>query len=300
MFHELGHNTDDNYREGIELKTRLQDAALNKGRFYEWTNTVFERLGSGEKLYKKNNAMQLAPTGYGALTQLGSMLACSLGISEIEFAKIKDKGREYEKQYFETILPKAKGLQGADTLNRIMQIFDDYNIDSGFSLKQKIENQNLLNEFYAECIDIMKKRIDVDIQNGKAIDPENYKKNQEFLLHKLNYNYKSATISDGFRISRKQIVHDIGFCTDELSKQDLNNIAQNYVEMADFGFDNRTLGKYNRTITTTKEKSFFKSLEVRHLSKEKREEKVEESPDIARDEKEGKVEESPDFSRDER
>ena len=58
LFHELGHNTDENYREGvIQTKERLQKEALNGARFYEWTNTIFERLVVGNKFYKKDNAM---------------------------------------------------------------------------------------------------------------------------------------------------------------------------------------------------------------------------------------------------
>lgn len=89
LFHELGHNTDENSREGIKTKEKLQNFALKGCRFYEWTNTVFERLAFGEKFYKKNDAMQLSQGGYEALAPLGSMLSCALGVSEIEFAKIK-------------------------------------------------------------------------------------------------------------------------------------------------------------------------------------------------------------------
>lgn len=102
----MAHITDENEREGAKSREMLQMPLL--GQFYEWTNTVFERLSVGEKFYKKNDAMQLSNAGYEALAPLGSMLACALGMPESEFAKIKDKGREYEEQLLKSMFAKRR------------------------------------------------------------------------------------------------------------------------------------------------------------------------------------------------
>lgn len=264
LFHELGHNTDENSREGIESKKRLQDASLGGGRFYEWTNTIFERLANGKDFYKKDNAMELSEAGYEALAPLGSMLACALGMSEIEFAKIKDKGKDFEEKLLDKMFPPTDNTdtpQGPEILKKVKKIFDSYELDSYHSLSKKRMNQNLLNEMYSECLGIMKKRIEIELQNGNIENQEEYKKYQMFFLKKMNFNFKSASKSNGFILSRNPLVNDIGFCTDRISRTDLKRISAQQVAMADFGFDNNTLGKYNTAITSKIEKqSFFEKL----------------------------------------
>lgn len=270
LFHELGHNTDENLREGVESKQRLQDSALDSGRYYEWTNTIFERLASGERFYKKDDAIQLSQSGYDALAPLGSMLACALGVSEIEFAKIKDKGQDYEAQWLEGMFPGDGSVQtphGPEVLKRAKEIFDAYELDTDFSLSKKSKNQSLLNEMYQECLSIMERRIEIDLQSNNIQNPEEYKKHQMFFLKKMNVNFKAATKTDGLIFSRAQIVHDIGLCTDELSKKETAKISAEYAAMADFEFDNSTLGKYSKAMTqsTNDRKAFSKSLRVSQL-----------------------------------
>jgi len=267
FFHELGHNTDVNNRESIKTKEALQIASLGSGRFYEWCNTVFEKLASGESFYKRNNPMRLSQSGYEALAPLGSMLSCALGISEIEFAKIKDKGKEYEKQFLGKIFPRTTSEendkpQGAEILDEVKDIFDSYNLNTEFSLSKKRFNQNLLNDMYAECLMIMQKRIQNEIQSGKIQDLETYKKYQMFFLKKMNFNFKTASKSNGFRFSKSSIITDIGFGKENLSKKDLEKIANEFVSMADFGFDNSALGKYSTTMMPTRKdkRAFLKSI----------------------------------------
>lgn len=104
--------------------------------------------------------MQTTQTGYEDLAPLGSMLSCALGIPEIEFAKIKDKGKDYENQLLEKIFSSSndsKALHGSAVLNNVKNIFDKYNLDAKHSEKRK--NQNLLNEMYSECLEIIKKEL---------------------------------------------------------------------------------------------------------------------------------------------
>lgn len=230
------------------------------GQFYEWTNTVFERLSSGEKFYKKNDAMQLSDAGYEALAPLGSMLACALGMSEIEFAKIKDKGREYEAQLLKSMFPK-EGAEDSDFLKKAKDIFNNYSLDTSYSLAKKKINQGLVNELYVECLEIMKKRIENELQNDSTVNTEEYKKHQMFYLKKMNFNFKRASKSNGFIFLRVPIIHDIGYCTDEISRNDLLQIAQEHIAKTEFGFDNSSLGKYSQAMTSLKgRKAFIKRL----------------------------------------
>lgn len=256
LFHELGHNTDTNHREGVETKEVLQKASLGLGRFYEWTNTVFENLVTGKKFYKKDDAMELTRSGYGALAPLGSMISSALGISEIEFAKIKDKGRAYEEEYMEKIFPG----EGSHILERAKKIFDKYQLETDFSLSKKKDNQELLNELYQECIEIMKKRI--DIQRSSITDIEAFKKYQSFFLKKINTNFRAASKSDGLRFLKVETIHDIGFCTDSLSKSNLADISREFVSRADLGFDNNSLDKYSQAIKISDKRTFDQKIRV--------------------------------------
>lgn len=260
LFHELGHNTDKNFREGITTKEQLQNAALNQGRFYEWTNTVFERLISGNKFYKKDDAMTLSESGYEAIATLGSMFASALGISEAEFAKLKDKGKGYEKEFLTILLADAEGNINPEIMIRIENIkkmFDTFILDAFMSPSKKMANQKILNNFYAECLELLDLRIKSDIDNGKVSNEQQYRTQQMFWLKKINSNYKYGTKHEGSRLLRKPIVHDIGYCTDNISRNEEKVISEELMSIVDFGFDNSTLSKYKRTMTTTKDKTSF-------------------------------------------
>ena len=111
----------------------------------------------------------------------------------------------------------------------------------------------------------MKKRIENELQNDSILNIKKYKKYQMFYLKKMNYNFKNASKSDGFRFLRNSIVHDIGFCHDEISKNDLLDIAQEHIAATEFGFDNNTLGKYSTAMTAAKDKkAFYKGLRSFH------------------------------------
>lgn len=265
LFHELGHVIDENSREGIKTKEKLQQSSsLGFGRFYEWTNTIFERLANGDKFYKKDDSMQLSEAGYQALASLGSILSCALGTSEIEFAKTKDKGRKYEEKLLE------EKFGDKDALKDIKSIFDKYDLETGLSLNKKKANQELLNEMYLKCLGIMQKRIEIELQNDNSINSEEYKKQQMFFLKKMNFNYKEASKTDGFRFAKQPIIHDIGFCTDNISKKDLQSIASKNIAKTDFGFKNNELNKYSTDMLVLNKKSFIEALKVHFTTQTKR------------------------------
>lgn len=269
LFHELGHITDESEREAIKIKESLQMPLI--GQFYEWTNTIFERLSVGEKFYKKNNSMQLAHAGYQALAPLGSMVACAMGISEVEFANIKDKGLDYENELLAQMFSQTasengetKNNEALEIIEKIKDIFNSYELDSSFSISKKTKNQSLANDIYSECLKLMNIRIEKDLQSGKIENMEEYKKYQSFYLKKMNFNFAHATRSDGFIFSRAPITHDIGFCNDKLSKADLLKINEENVKRTEFGFDKESLAKYKRSLTvpTKRENIFDKRIKV--------------------------------------
>lgn len=265
LFHELGHVIDENSREGIKTKEKLQQSSsLGFGRFYEWANTIFERLVNGDKFYKKDDSMQLSEAGYESLANLGSMLSCALGISEIEFAKIKDKGREYEGRLLE------EKFGDKDVLKNIKSIFDKYYLETGLSLSKKKANQALLNKMYAECLGIMKKRIETELQKDDIKNLEEYKKQQMFFLKKMNFNYKEASKLHGFRFLKNPTIHDIGFCSDNISKRDLQTIASENIAKTDFGFKSDELNKYSTDMVVSNKKSFITALKVHFTTQTKR------------------------------
>ncbi len=204
--------------------------------------------------------MILSESGYEAIAPLGSMLASALGISEAHFAKIKDKGKSYEQEFLNALLSNSEGNINPEIMAKIeniKKIFDMYKLDAYMSPSKKIVNQKILNDFYAECIELLNLRIKNDIETGRISNEEQYRLQQMFWLKKINANYKYGTKKDGWRLLRKSIVHDIGYCNDNISKDEEKIITQELLGFVDFGFDNSTLSKYKRAITTTKEKTSF-------------------------------------------
>ena len=146
--------------------------------------------------------------------------------------------------------------EGETILTKVKEIFNNYSLDPN-SLSEKKGNQSLLNQLYIECLEIMKKRISNELQSDNIVDIENYKKYQMFYLKKINFNFKSASKTYGFRLLRTSIIHDIGFCTDQISKNNLLEIAKEHIRATEFGFDNSTLEKYSAAMIPVKDKKAF-------------------------------------------
>ena len=85
-----------------------------------------------------------------------------------------------------------------------------------------------------------------------------------FYLKKMNFNYKTASKLTGFRFSKNPVIHDIGFCTDDISKKDLQQIASEHIAKTEFDFNDNELNKYSKAMTVqNKDKnSFIQSLKV--------------------------------------
>ena len=83
-----------------------------------------------------------------------------------------------------------------------------------------------------------------------------------FFLKKMNFNFKLASKTSGFRFKKSSNIHNIEFCDDNISKNDLLKIASEHIAMVDFGFDDNELEKYSRAmiVSNRNNKSFFKGI----------------------------------------
>lgn len=265
VFHESGHITDRNCREGFNTKLVLQKEFLDgqkpTDRFYEWTNSIFECLIGNNPLYL-DNALLVSKIAYNPLKFLGSMLSSALGISELDYALIKDKGLHAEKSMLDAIFPKESEdtPHGHEIIGRCKEIFNEYCLYTKRSFGKKIKNQKLLNEMHSECIQIIKRRIENEIKSGEIKDIGAYKKRQMYFLRKINYNYNIASIVSGFIFNKKSITYDIGFCTDTISQEDLVKIGNEFASKADFDFKKIPLERKETAIVLKKKKSFIESL----------------------------------------
>lgn len=101
LFHEGLHATDLKSEDGKEVRDGLYD--VSDGNAYEedtmlneYANVIASSLISSEKpMYYDNLGINVINNGaYGTLNLPGSIMCSALDMSEIEIAKLKDKGRE--------------------------------------------------------------------------------------------------------------------------------------------------------------------------------------------------------------
>ena len=234
FFHELGHNTDTTVREGVVLKDKLAKAYSNN-MFYEWSNTIFERAIVGNVYEDQNGIFLNQNAGYETLANAGSMISASLGINEIEFAKLKDAGLERTTEFFD-----ENFSYYPDLYEKIKTTFTVPSLKSE-GRKDRRDLQQMYKNVYDLCIDVLDARIQNDMQTGKIENIEGYQEKQKYLLKKINLNYQRASKKYGQRFEAGKVTHKTAYTTDKIEKDSLRKIGSEIYSESDFEFNNDEL-----------------------------------------------------------
>lgn len=228
LFHELGHRTDETRREGVAFREQAGVALV--GKFYEWTNTVFERVAGVGKLYRDKYGIFADDASYTDVQHAGSMISAAMGIPEVEFARLKDAGKEAIEKFFQEKCPVITAQTKGSMLDKINVLFSEIEYPDIFDGKTRRKNQEAFNELYELSISLMKERIDSELTSGEIENDEEYKIKQSYFLKKLNKNYEKTSKQFGKRFKKDPIIHDIGACNDDISRENMKNVGGSFVE----------------------------------------------------------------------
>lgn len=234
FFHEAGHNTDKSVREGIVVKEKLAKAHINN-IFYEWSNTVFERAIMGDMYEDKSAIFLNQNAGYERIANIGSIISAALGMSEIEFAKLKDAGLEQTIKFFDENFSYYPGLY-----EKLKTTFMTSSV-IGEGKEARKNLQQMYRNVYDLCLEVLDARIENDMQTGNIEELNEYQTRQQYLLKKMNLNYQVATKKYGLKREAKKVVHQTKYITDKISKKDMREIGASIIAQSDFGFKNEEL-----------------------------------------------------------
>lgn len=234
FFHEMGHITDETKRQKVKVREPLGKPLISD-KFYEWTNVIFERAMMGD-LYEDSSAMFLKGTSYNQFQNAGCIIAAALGMDEIEFAKLKDKGLEETSRFFDEKYWYIPGV-----FQKIASLFNQGIDDKITGRKAKAMYQVKYNEIYTLAMEIFNTRIAHEMQSGEINNVNEYQLYQSYYLKKINRNQKKAVKNYGMPRKSVQIQHQTPYVTDKIRKQDEERIAREIKEKVNFGFDNQKI-----------------------------------------------------------
>ena len=97
MFHEFEHETDKSYRN----RCGLENSTIQYHNICEYATEIGAMHLLGDSVYEDKLCFTHKMNGYEDFRYAGSMMAAALGISEFEFARLRDKGNREFLKYFE-------------------------------------------------------------------------------------------------------------------------------------------------------------------------------------------------------
>ena len=205
IFHELNHATEEGLTYGESSSFQLYNGETNL-----WEGTALNEIITEMKanvLAKNNNRNILNQTGddrrtknlngYGDLIFVGTMLHTALGLTEKEFLKLADKGKEEFDNAMKLKFPEAEDYTNfishisfyADTIHAIY-----YNKDHNQYTSEDYTNlNNCINGIYDNCIYALGQRTKKEVFFGRDnMDASSYILEAGFNLETLSINYKKG------------------------------------------------------------------------------------------------------------
>lgn len=182
FFHEQEHATDE---------TKRNNHAFENGLEGKFTNEYATEIGAvhlvGDKVYDDKLCFTHSMEGYDEFKYAGSMIAAALGISEFEFARLRDKG---EKKFSSYMKEKYSYMDIEKELEEFESIL--YRIDSAPS----IINMKQMSEAYADVYNmasrIIKARLDYEGKDLISNDFRKYRIKSEYEMTKIAVNMNLA------------------------------------------------------------------------------------------------------------
>lgn len=185
FFHEQEHATDMTIRNnGKDLESELQYGNIN-----EYATEIGAIHLVSDKIYDDELCFTHSMNGYDEFKYAGSMISAALGISEFEFAKLRDEGNVEFNKFFKEKYPYLN-------TETVLEEFDDilYRIDNAPS----IMNMRQMSEAYAGMYNIANTIIKARIEHEKGLAP-----NQGELENKSKY--EMAKIANNMKLAKRKL-----------------------------------------------------------------------------------------------
>lgn len=187
FFHEQEHATDVVIRNNKEeLEGGLQYNSIN-----EYATEIGAIHLMGDSVYEDDLCFTHKMGGYEDIKYAGSMMAAALGISEFEFAKLRDKGNEEFKRYFQ------EKFSYIDIENEIEK-FDDI-LNSIINAPSMLHMQEM-SEAYAHMYNMATRILTARLEHEREeILPENL---EEF---ELKSRYEMSKIANNMKLAKRKL-----------------------------------------------------------------------------------------------
>lgn len=187
FFHEQEHATD--------VVIRNNQDELEGGLQYNSINEYATEIGAihlvGNKTYEDELCFTHRMNGYGDIKYAGSMMAAALGISEFEFARLRDKGNEEFKRYFQE---KFNYIDIENELERFDDILD------GIINAPSIINMREMSEGYAYMYNMANRILTARLEHErKEVLPENL---EEF---DFKSRYEMSKIANNIKLAKRRL-----------------------------------------------------------------------------------------------
>lgn len=188
FFHEEEHATDETKRNNHAYEMGL-------ARQYFNLNEYATEIGAihlvGDKVYDDKLCFTHSMGGYDEFKYAGSMIAAALGISEFEFARLRDKGEE---TFDKTLEEKFGYLDIKGEMLELNNIFDR------MKNAPSIINMRELSEAYADAYNmasrIIKARLDYE---GKDLISNDFRK------YRIKSEYEMAKIANNMKLAKRKL-----------------------------------------------------------------------------------------------
>lgn len=182
FFHEQEHATDE---------TKRNNHAFENGLEGKFTNEYATEIGAvhlvGDKVYDDKLCFTHSMEGYDEFKYAGSMIAAALGISEFEFARLRDKG---ERKFSSYMKEKYSYMDIEKELEEFESIL--YRIDSAPSIINMKQMSGAYADVYNMASRIIKARLDYEGRDLILNDFRKYRIKSEYEMTKIAVNMNLA------------------------------------------------------------------------------------------------------------
>lgn len=181
FFHEQEHSTD------MTIRNNKQDLEVDLQ--YEYIKEYATEIGSihltGERIYDDELCFTHSMNGYDEFKYAGSMISAALGISEFEFAKLRDKGNVEFNKFFKEKYPYLN-------TEMVLEEFDDilYRIDNAPSIR----HMRQMSEAYADVYNLANTIINARLEHESKLadNKEDFEIKSKYEMAKIANNIKLA------------------------------------------------------------------------------------------------------------
>ena len=240
LFHEQEHSTDTTYRGRITIEDGLKHHNIN-----EYATEIGAMHLVGESTYDDRLCFTHTMNGYDEFKYAGSMMSAALGISEFEFAKLRDKGEKEFNRYMKEKYPYMDMEGLIEELENILVKIDE---------SPSIIHMQQMSEAYAGMYhlsnQVLEARLEHEKENLRPEDKKDFELKSKYEKTKIAYNMQQAKRKLHLRnkyiklmIGNKNTIKSDAKVTQQERKEYLSLVEKLYPEK-NVHFDNRSILKH--------------------------------------------------------